>query len=121
MSTKIDNWLETMVKGWEGCDVDMALSVFAENVEYWESPYSLVNPNDLRRLWQSIKVDKNTKVSVSVFCSCEDSYAVQWRATWAGEDRTRQQKSGVYLVRLNSEGKCDYFYRTTSELEVVDE
>lgn len=111
----IEKWLESLRSAWEGCDVDAALSLFADKVEYWESPWHLVAPEDLNNLWQSIRVDRQTKVSTEVVFSSDNDHAVIWSATWYDESGLARTKQGTYFVRLDNSCLCEYFYRTSME------
>jgi hypothetical protein len=111
----IEKWLKDLKSAWEGCDVDAALRLFADKVEYWESPWHLVAPEELNDLWQSIRIDRQTKVSTKVVFSSGSNHAIVWKATWRDESGLEHNKQGTYLVRLNSSGLCEYFYRTSME------
>lgn len=108
----INQWLAELKRTWEEHDVDGAVALFSNDVEYWELPGQLVKPEDLHELWQGIYECINTKVVCEVYASEGQKHAVIWHARWEDEAGQETKKGGTYFVTLEN-GKCTYFYRTS--------
>lgn len=118
-SININQWLGELKRAWEQHDIDAAVALFSDDVEYWETPFSRVAPGDLHDLWQDIRGCIDTNVTCEVYAQQGDKYAVVWSATWNDTAGKRQERAGTYLVTLNGEGKCNYFYRTSMPKEAA--
>lgn len=107
---KIHAWISKFKKNWEGKDIDGVMELFADNVEYWETPFrKFKDKHELRSEWQNIKKQQNISVDCIVFSQEGDKYTVTWDLKSTDEDGTKKHCAGVYLVKLNSSGDCEYF------------
>lgn len=114
----IEQWLDELKRAWEQHDVDSAVALFSDDVEYWESPHHLVSPGDVAELWKDVYSCIDTKVNCEVYAREGEKYAVIWSAIWKNDSGELQEKAGTYLVTLDENGKCNYFYRTSMAKEV---
>lgn len=115
----IEKWLDELKRAWEQHDVKSAVALFSADVEYYESPYNLVPPKGLNDLWEDIYSCIDTEVHCKVYAREGDRYAVLWDATWKNASGEMQEKAGTYLVTLDENDKCTYFYRTSMSKEAV--
>ena len=113
----INQWLDELKRAWEQHDIDAAVALFSDDVEYWESPFVRIAPNELHNLWQDIRGCIDTNVTCEVYAQQDNKYAVIWSATWSDESGDLKERKGTYLVTLNEKGVCNYFYRTSMAKE----
>lgn len=113
----IDQWLDELKRAWEQHDIDAAVALFSDDVEYWESPFERVIPEKLHDLWQDVHGCVSTHVDCEVYSQQDNRYAVVWHATWKDLQGEPQERGGTYLVTLDDTGKCNYFYRTSMSKE----
>lgn len=118
-SMNIEQWLAELKRAWEQHDIPAAVALFSNDVEYWESPHHLVPANEVNALWQDIRTCLDTKVACKVYASSGNKHAVIWQASWHDDSGETYEKAGTYLVTLNDDGKCTYFYRTSIAKESI--
>ncbi len=110
---KINNWLDKLTTFWESQDIDEVVNLFTDDVEYWETPFKkLANSDELRREWEDIKNQQNIVINCKVFSKEGDKYSVLWDLEYKDTFNQLKQYRGIYLVRLNSDNKCHYFFQT---------
>lgn len=109
----ISKWLKDFAQHWTAKDVDGVLSLFSDDVEYWETPYKKIpDKKALSAEWQAILSQKNITLSLEVFSSAGAKHTIVWDLQYTNRYGTAQHWGGTYLVELNSEGKCIYFHQT---------
>lgn len=107
----IDSWLAEFKNGWKSKDVGSVLSLFTEDVEYYETPFEkLEDKKELRREWEKIKDQRNIDIRTEVFAREENRFAVKWRLSYT-EDGKQKELEGVYLIRLNQDNQCEEFWQ----------
>lgn len=114
----INQWLDELKRAWEQHDIEAAVALFTDDVQYFETPFSKVNPERLHDLWSDIRGCIDTKVTCELYAVGGEKHSVIWHATWKNTVGEVQEKGGTYLVTLNDQGKCNYFYRTSMSVEV---
>ncbi len=108
---KINDWLEKFTTFWKTQDIDRVMSLFTDDVQYWETPFTRVaNSADLRREWENIKNQQNIAINCKVFSKEGNRYAVFWDLEYKDTNNQLKHYKGTYLLRLNSDSKCDYFF-----------
>lgn len=108
----INTWLAQFVLSWENQDVEGVLSLFDDNVEYWETPFlHIKNVQHLKSEWESIKRQQDIEINCDVFLKEKNQYTVIWNLTFSDEFKQKKHWKGVYLIRLNVKGKCVYFFQ----------
>lgn len=113
----INIWLEKFKICWIQKDIDGVLELFDDNVEYWESPFKELNDKkDLWREWQAIKTQDRVNLKLSVYSSVSNKHVIVWQLLYAEKNLAIQNWAGVYLVKLNEEGKCIYFQQVGERL-----
>ncbi len=109
----IEIWLKEFSTAWIVKDLAGVLRLFGSGVEYWETPYKkLQDRTELEREWSAITGQQNVELNTQLFAKEADKYTVLWRLSYENENNEVQDWAGVYLIRLDAEGKCIYFYQT---------
>jgi hypothetical protein len=106
----ITEWIDTFKSTWLRKDIEEVLTLFSDDVEYWESPFQQVSVGDLPKLWSTILTQENTELSIERLMSGGAQHILRWKLTYdSGNDIA--QWAGIYIVMLNIDGKCEYFYQ----------
>lgn len=111
----IEPWLEQFHNAWKAHDIDTVMNLFADDVEYWETPRTLLRGKGaIRSEWQAIAEQQGIRVSWEVYSSADNRHTVIWKLHYKGIDGTHDS-SGVYLITLDDTGLCNYFYYVGQE------
>jgi hypothetical protein len=112
----IETWLQQFHDGWKTHDIDAVMTLFREDVEYWETPHRQLRGKEaVRNEWQLIVDQQDIKVEWRVFASTPDNrHSVLWQLSYA-QDSSRHSSAGVYLIKLDNAGLCEYFYYVGEE------
>lgn len=97
-----NSWLEK--------DVDAVLDLFAEDVDYWETPFERIHKGaDLRVLWKEILLLEDMRLDYEIVSADKErrKYGVRWHFSHLGGE-----SAGSYLIGLNEQGLCTYFYHS---------
>ena len=114
--SNINGWIQKFIKSWEAQDIVGVMSLFTEDVEYWETPFTrIVNKTILEHVWNIIKEQKDIIISCEVFSKENDTYTVLWDLEYFDKNSQKKTWKGIYLIRLNSENLCDYFLQCGEE------
>ena len=107
----IQKWLDDFHQAWQQHNVEAVLALFTHDVEYWETPhYRIPSKSKLTEEWQSITSQENIQITSKVFSSSVTTkHAIQWDLQYE-KDSQIKKSSGVYLISLNEQGLCNYFY-----------
>ena len=107
----IEKWLEEFNNNWSNHNIDDVLRLFAEDVEYWETPfYKLDSIDHIRNEWQAILLQKDIQLKTRVYDSdSRDRYTIIWNLRYK-RDGFVHELAGTYLIELNDKGLCNYFY-----------
>ena len=110
---KITKWLEEFNNSWTNHEVDTVMSLFTEDVEYWENPFLKIKSyTDLKNEWQFINKQSNIELITTIKLSSRDMHVVLWELSYLDEANTLQTWAGTYIIGLNDSGKCYYFHHT---------
>ena len=110
---KINDWLDKFTTFWKTQDISGIMSLFTDDVEYWETPFKkFANSQELHREWENIKNQQNIVINCKVFSKEQEKYSVYWDLKY--KDTSNQQKhfKGTYFIRLNPDNKCYYFFQS---------
>lgn len=109
----INKWLDDFKACWVKKDILALLELFSEDLEYWETPYKcLSSKNKIVEERQAIISQQNIELSMSIFSSLENNHTVLWSLSYTTEHIGLQEWAGTYLIMLDPENKCYYFYQT---------
>lgn len=113
----IEAWLSELKRAWSSHDIDALLSLFAEDVEYWETPHKqLMSFEDIRSEWQGVTSQKDIQITTTVYASIDDKHTIIWDLQYVDPGNVKRVWSGTYLITLNNNGLCIYFHHTGEKL-----
>lgn len=108
----IDQWLYKFNDSWKNHDIGSIVSLFDENVIYWETPFKRLHSLfALKNEWAVIKNQFDIQLTTSVYSEQNSRYTIKWTLFYTNESHQRKHWSGIYLIELNEQGKCTYFYQ----------
>ena len=112
----IDQWLDCFHEAWRAHNINAAMDLLTDDVEYWETPYKQVHGKaSISKEWQAILNQEDIVVEWKIFNSSPDNrHAVIWELSYK-EGNMTHYSAGVYLIQLNESGLCDYFYYVGEE------
>lgn len=106
----IESWLEQFHNAWKAHDISAVMSLFTENVEYWETPQKLLSGKDsVLGEWQTITEQQDIQASWDIYNSANNRHTVIWKLQYKKLGKT-YRSSGIYLITLDDQGLCNYFY-----------
>jgi hypothetical protein len=111
---EINNWLKEFRFYWERKDVNGVLNLFSEDVVYYESPFEKIKFEDLGKEWKDILNQDSISVDFQVFSKSDGKYVIKWNLRYI-ENKKINHFSGLYLIELDEEGLCSYFYQVGEE------
>lgn len=112
---KISIWMEAFTSAWLRKDIDAVFALLADDVAYWETPFEkLGKGSELRAVWEEVRALEHMHLEYNIFSrdTVRDRYGVQWWFTYAGGEA-----AGTYLIELDADGLCRYFYHTAQSRE----
>lgn len=108
----IEQWLRKFRTAWSNYDIEGVLELFTEDVEYWESPHQKVSSRaELRKEWGAILMQKEIEIHTDQYSSSGELHTIIWSLSYFLDD-VQHKWGGVYLIKLNSKGFCEYFFQT---------
>lgn len=108
----IEQWLEKFKDGWNAHDVDSVMTLFADGVEYWETPFVRVASKEaLREEWLAIHKQTDIDIRTTVYSRDDDKFTVLWDLRYSKSGQSHHW-AGTYLIKLNEKGICYYFHQT---------
>lgn len=108
----IEQWIEQFQKGWMQQDISSVMDLFAEDLEYWETPFQkITSKTELYNEWQAIKQQSRINVVTTVLATTGHSSTVKWHLTYRTVNGEICEWAGLYIVKLRADGRCIYFYK----------
>lgn len=108
----IDKWLKKFKGCWINHDVDGVLSLFHRDVVYFETPFhELESFSQLKKAWEGVLIQNNIQLELTIFNREIDRFSVVWHLKYVQDD-VPKRFSGTYLIELNSDNLCTYFFHT---------
>ena len=115
----IAQWLNIFHTAWRNHDIEKVMSLFTDDVEYWETPHYLIRSKaELIREWQAITTQQDIQVTSKTFCSYGNKHTVIWQLRYT-KNGASNESGGVYLIELKDEGLCNYFYYVGENKEIL--
>jgi len=106
----IDIWLQNFKKAWLDKDVPEVMSLFTAEVEYWETPFQRLAYEHVSDEWQVIHHQDNINLTIHHIATEGTDYICRWDLTYDKQGANVHWR-GMYIIRLNQSGKCEYFYQ----------
>lgn len=111
----IENWLTDFKSCWVEKDIDSLLCLFSDQVEYYEtSTQKLTGKEEISEVWQEVKNQENINLEFSLYCSEKNRHSVKWKLDFTA-DNGNFDCYGLYLIELDNQGKCSFFYQCTEK------
>lgn len=106
----IETWMKQFSQEWAQYNIEKVMSLFTQDVEYWESPYEkFENFEEMQDAWEYIKTQRNICFSYDVFSWDAGKYAIEWTLKYEWNSDKKQIWSWIYLIKLNEKNLCYYF------------
>lgn len=117
---KIDVWLDLFSKNWKRYQIENMMTLFTDDVEYWETPFlKIKNKILLEQEWQIIKKHSDIEIEYAIFNEEWQKYSIVWDRKYKDKDWEQKHLRWIYLIGLNFEGKCDYFLQCTEKDNII--
>lgn len=110
-NNNISEWLENFKTCWINKDINSLMSLFTDNVEYYETPFQkLIGKEKVSEVWQEIKAQENINLELELYCSEKNKHAVKWELDFISNGQSLGYR-GVYLIELDRNNTCFSFYQ----------
>jgi len=111
----IELWLSQFKRYWTNHEVEKVLELFDTDVAYFETPFQKLNSYDeLNKAWGAIVNQKDINLEYSVYSAQDAKFSVIWKLSYKSGDDI-MNFSGTYLIELNIQNKCTYFFHCCEE------
>lgn len=109
----LKKWAQNLGLAWEKRDALAAATLFAKNVQYYESVFSspCKNWNVVYELWKAVPQNqKEVCFSLQQVLVNERTGIVHWNLSRILLPSNQKQKiDGIFMIKLNSKGLCTFF------------
>ena len=111
---QLENWLELLKTAWEKKNPDLAIELCAEKFIWYEAPFQ--NPITTRQglldEWESVQNHKDISMKYEILSLTGNVGIAKWSAVFKRlSEETSTELEGIYLVKLDSQGKCTEFHQ----------
>jgi hypothetical protein len=107
----IEGWMKKFRERWIAKDIDGVIELFADDVEYFETPYQEIEDLEaLREEWKSIRNQEDINLSYEIYSRDGSKFTVKWDLKYS-QDQDWNHLKGIYLIELNEENKCVKFWQ----------
>lgn len=105
----INNWLQDFKKYWLNKNIDLAMNLFTDNVEYFESPFQKFDSKgEVKEAWEYINKQNISILEFKLFNKEKNKFTVKWSLEYTIK-KEKYIFKWIYLMSLNNENRCDYF------------
>lgn len=115
-------WFNKLSKAWTERNSHQAASLFSEDVEYYESVFDspCENWDGVFELWKVVPTNqKDVTFYFEVIATRDDLAVANWKVTRTLLPKNQKQIiDGIFVIRLNDDGRCNYFKQWRSVKEV---
>lgn len=108
------NWLDILKTAWETKNPELALELCAEKFIWYETPFQdpITTKQDLLNEWKSVKTHKDIFMTYEILSYSDNTGIAKWSAVFKRlPEETNAALEGIYLVKLDSQGKCTEFHQ----------
>ncbi len=107
----IEVWMKKFRERWIAKDIDGVIELFADDVDYFETPYQEIKDLEaLREEWEPIGNQEDIELGYEIYSRDGNKFTVKWDLKYS-QDRERNQLKGIYLIELNEGNKCVEFWQ----------
>jgi len=102
---------KVIVNSWQNKDYSLLRENLADSLSWYENPFDtpLKTADAVLERWQrDLVAQSNIEVDVEILATDAGQGIYRFRASWTEGEET-QELDGIFLVRLNTEGKVKYF------------
>ncbi|MFA4946333.1 MAG: nuclear transport factor 2 family protein [Candidatus Micrarchaeia archaeon] len=110
--TEFEEWFKQLGNAWCARDPEKAASLFSKNVEYYESVFEPpCNWDKVLELWLAVpKNQKDITYDFEIISTAGNLAVCNWKVSRTMlPDNKLQRINGIFIIRLNQAGLCDYF------------
>lgn len=111
---QFQKWLELLKKAWESKNPELAQELCADKFIWFETPFQkpITTNKELLDEWKSIENHKDVVMSYEILSYDNNIGIAKWSAAFKRlPDKRDAELAGIYLVKLNAEGKCTEFHQ----------
>jgi hypothetical protein len=113
----IEQWLARFTEAWKSHDIDGVMSLFSEDVRYFETPFQeLKSLDEIQAEWSAIENQSAIQLHTTVYSNENNRSTITWTLSYENESHQPKHWAGIYLVELNNNGRCTYFYQVGEQL-----
>lgn len=92
----INTWLNSFKSAWENHDIDAVMALFADDVEYWETPFrKITSKQSLETEWQVIRTQQDISLATHVYVMDDSRCTVQWDLRYKNDADTEKRWAGT--------------------------
>jgi hypothetical protein len=105
-------WYDQLKYIWESRKPEEIVEIVADEFAYYESPFEkpYTTKEDLVNDWRGILNQENIKVDYQILAIQNNLGIAAWQASYEKvESKEKVELSGIFAVKLSSEGKCTEF------------
>lgn len=100
----VTQWCLDLVKYWTNKDIPQIISLFDNNVIYFETPKDLINPHELSDIWSEINHQNIISLNYEIIDIFKKHNFVDFVL-----ETDKEICYMTYVFVLNEENKCSYF------------
>ncbi len=112
MMNLFELWLNNLKVAWEDRNPDLAASLCAEDILWFESPFEspLRSKKDVLKEWQTVLDQDDIHVKYDVIWYQDGVGTAHWNATFTRIGTLEiVEMDGIFHLKLNADGKCVEF------------
>lgn len=98
----INNWCEKLKQYWIQKDISKIISLFDEDVDYYETPFQKVD--DIKLVWKDIESQNLQSLEYKIIGEKNNAIIANYIMNDSG-----RIVDMIYEIELNEKGKCTYF------------
>jgi len=121
-NNQFTEWFNKLGKAWIERDPHEAANLFSKDVKYYESVFDspCENWNRVFELWKVVPTNqKNVTFDFEVIAIKDNLAVANWKVTRILLSTNQKQIiDGIFVIKLNNEGRCNYFKQWRAVKEV---
>ncbi|MEK7071264.1 MAG: nuclear transport factor 2 family protein, partial [Patescibacteria group bacterium] len=95
-------WLNYFAKYWKEKDIDKILSLFAGDVEYFETPKKKLDGKDaIKKEWVPIRQQGDISLRFNILKIAVEGNEVEWDLSFTDKKGVNHSYCGLYTIKLN--------------------